>query len=112
VIFGGYAGAHQFCRVGAHAFIGNNTSVLQDIPPYVLATGHPAVPRSVNIEGLKRRGFDEEQLRAIRNAYRVLYRNELKLDEALAQLRAMALDQQCLRLMVQFIENSARGLAR
>lgn len=112
VIFGGYAGAHQFCRVGAHAFIGNNTSVLQDIPPYVLATGHPAEPRSVNIEGLKRRGFSEEQLRAIRNAYRVLYRNDLKLEDALVQLREMAAGQPCLGAMVQFIEKSARGLAR
>ena len=112
VIFGGYAGAHQFCRVGAHAFIGNNTSVLQDIPPYVLAMGHPAEPRSVNIEGLKRRGFGEEQLRAIRNAYRVLYRNELKLEEALAQLRLMAVEQDCLRPMVEFIEKTVRGLAR
>jgi UDP-N-acetylglucosamine acyltransferase len=112
VIFGGYAGAHQFCRIGAHAFIGNNTSVLQDVPPYVLATGHPAEPRSVNIEGLKRRGFSEEQLRAIRNAYRVLYRSELKLEESLAQLREMAVEQPCLRPMVEFIEKSSRGLAR
>lgn len=112
VIFGGYAGAHQFCRIGAHAFIGNNTSVLQDVPPYVLATGHPAEPRSVNIEGLKRRGFGEEQLRAIRNAYRVLYRSELKLEEALVQLRGMVVEQQCLGPMVEFIEKSSRGLAR
>ncbi len=112
VIFGGYAGAHQFCRVGAHAFIGNNTSVLQDIPPFVLATGHPAEPRSVNIEGLKRRGFSEEQLRAIRNAYRLLYRSELKLEDAMVQLREMAAGQPCLGAMVQFIEKSARGLAR
>jgi UDP-N-acetylglucosamine acyltransferase len=112
VIFGGYAGAHQFCRVGAHAFIGNNNSVLQDIPPYVLAMGHPAAPRSVNIEGLKRRGFSEEQLRAIRNAYRVLYRSDMKLDEALVQLRGMVGEQECLRPMLEFIEKSARGLAR
>jgi UDP-N-acetylglucosamine acyltransferase len=112
VIFGGYAGAHQFCRVGAHAFIGNNTSVLQDIPPYVLATGHPAAPRSVNIEGLKRRGFHDEPLRAIRNAYRLLYRSDLKLEDSLAQLREMAAGQQCLLPMVEFIEKSTRGLAR
>ena len=112
VIMGGFAGAHQFCRVGAHAFIGNNTSVLQDIPPYVLATGHPAEPRSVNIEGLKRRGFSEEQQRAIRNAYRVLYRSELKLEEALAQLRTLAQHQDCLAPLVDFIAKPGRGLAR
>ena len=111
-IFSGYSGAHQFSRIGAHAFIGNNTAVLQDIPPYVLATGQPAEPRAVNLEGLKRRGFTEEQTRAIRNAYRVLYRSELKLDEALAQLREMAASQDCLQVMADFIEGSTRGLAR
>ena len=112
VIMSGYAGAHQHCRIGAHAFIANNTAVLQDIPPYVLATGQPAEPRAVNLEGLKRRGFTEEQTRAIRNAYRVLYRSELKLDEALAQLREIAASQDCLQVMADFIEGSTRGLAR
>jgi UDP-N-acetylglucosamine acyltransferase len=112
VIMGGFAGAHQFSRIGAHAFIGNNTSVIQDIPPYVLATGHPAEPRSVNIEGLKRRGFSEEQIRVIRNAYRVLYRSDLKLEEAVAQVRAMAAEHAFLAIFVDFISQSTRGLAR
>ncbi len=112
VIMGGFAGAHQFSRIGAHAFIGNNTSVIQDIPPYVLATGHPAEPRSVNIEGLKRRDFSEEQIRAIRNAYRVLYRSDLKLEDALAQLRGMAAGHDCLAIFVDFFLQSKRGLAR
>ncbi|MFO1504747.1 MAG: acyl-ACP--UDP-N-acetylglucosamine O-acyltransferase [Steroidobacteraceae bacterium] len=112
VIMGGYAGAHQFCRVGAHAFIGNNTSVLQDIPPYVLATGHPAEPRSVNIEGIKRRGFSEAEQRAIRNAYRLLYRSELKLEDALAQLRELAAGQPVIAPLVEFIAQPGRGLAR
>ena len=83
VIMGGYAGAHQFCQGGrACLHRQQHGSVIRDIPPYVLATGHPAEPRSVNIEGLKRRGFTEEQIRAIRNAYRVLYRSDLKLEDA------------------------------
>lgn len=112
-IFSGYSGAHQFCRIGAHAFIGNNTSVIRDIPPYVLATGHPAEPRSVNIEGLKRRGFSEEQIRAIRNAYRVLYRSGLKLEETLEQLQEMASEHAVLGPLVAFLgQSSSRGLAR
>lgn len=111
-ILSGYAGAHQFTRIGAHAFIGNNTSVLQDVPPYVLATGHPAEPRAINTEGLKRRGFSEEQQRAIRNAYRVLYRSELKLEDALLQLEEMAQAEPVLEIMVGFIRGSTRGLAR
>lgn len=111
-IFSGYAGAHQFCRIGAHAFIANNTAVLQDIPPYVLAAGQPAEPRAVNIEGLKRRGFTEEQMRAIRNAFRVLYRSELKLEEATAQLQKMAAEHQVLDILASFLAASRRGLAR
>lgn len=111
-IFSGYAGAHQFCRIGAHAFVGNNTAVLQDIPPYVLAAGQPAAPRAVNTEGLKRRGFDEEQVRAIRQAYRVLYRSELRLEEALAQLDQMAAQQPVITPLVQFLRTSSRGIAR
>jgi UDP-N-acetylglucosamine acyltransferase len=112
VIMSGYAGSHQFCKIGTHAFIANNTSVTRDVPPYVLASGHPAEPRSVNVEGLKRRGFSEEQIRAIRNAYRVLYRSELRLEEAMAQLRPMAVEHDVLKIFVEFIEQSTRSLVR
>jgi UDP-N-acetylglucosamine acyltransferase len=108
----GYAGAHQFAKIGAHAFIGNNTAVTRDVPPYVLATGQPAEPRAVNSEGLKRRGFSEGQIRAIRNAYRVLYRSELKLDDALVKLREMASGEEVLRPFVEFIGRSTRSLVR
>jgi UDP-N-acetylglucosamine acyltransferase len=112
VIFSGYSGAHQFSRIGAHAFIGNNTSVIRDIPPYVLATGHPAEPRSINIEGLKRRGFDEEQQRAIRNAYRILYRSDLKLEDATQQIEELARQNEVLGIFAEFLRSSTRGLAR
>jgi UDP-N-acetylglucosamine acyltransferase len=112
VIMSGYAGVHQFTKVGAHAFIGNNTAVTRDVPPYVLATGQPAEPRAVNSEGLKRRGFSEEQIRAIRNAYRVLYRSDLKLEEAVPRLREMAAEHDCLQIFVDFIGQSTRSLVR
>ena len=82
VNMGGYSGIHQFCKVGAHAFIGNNTAVTRDVPPYVMAVGQPAEPHTINSEGLKRRGFTPEQIRHIRDAYRILYRSQLKLQEA------------------------------
>ena len=66
----------------------------------------------MNVEGLKRRGFSEEQQRAIRNAYRVLYRSELKLEEAIAQLGVMAREQQVLSIFVDFLRDSSRGIAR
>ncbi|MEN9705643.1 MAG: hypothetical protein RLZZ393_1522, partial [Pseudomonadota bacterium] len=112
VIMSGYAGAHQFCKIGAHAFIGNNTAVTRDVPPYVMATGHPAEPRSINSEGLKRRGFDADQIRNIKNAYRVLYRSDLKLDEAVEKLTAMAAEHEELRIFVDFIGKATRSLVR
>ncbi|MFZ9087188.1 MAG: acyl-ACP--UDP-N-acetylglucosamine O-acyltransferase, partial [Steroidobacteraceae bacterium] len=82
VIMSGFAGVHQFCKVGAHAFLANNTAVTRDVPPYLLVAGTPAEPKGINSEGLKRRGFTPEQIANIKQAYRVLYRDGLKLEEA------------------------------
>ena len=112
VIMGGYAGIHQFTKVGAHAFLGNNAAVTRDVPPYVMTVGSPAVPHSINSEGLKRRGFSEEQIRNLRNAYRVLYRSDLKLADAVAELRKRAETQPELRIFVDFIGESTRSIVR
>jgi UDP-N-acetylglucosamine acyltransferase len=87
-ILSGYAGVHQFCKIGAHAFVGMYTSLTQDVPPFVLVSGNPAGARGVNIEGLKRRGFTRSQIDAIRNAYKLVYRNGLTLEEAKQELTA------------------------
>jgi len=112
VIMGGYAGVHQFCKVGAHAFLANNAAVTRDVPPYVMAVGAPAKPHSINSEGLKRRGFTPEQIRNLRNAYRVLYRSGLRLEDALEQLQAAAREQPELQPLVDFIPQSTRSLVR
>jgi UDP-N-acetylglucosamine acyltransferase len=112
VIMGGLSAIHQFCKVGAHAFIANNAAVTRDVPPYVMAVGQPAAPHSVNSEGLKRRGFSPEQIRNIRNAFRVLYRSGLKLVDAEAQLKAMAQEHPEVQPLVEFLPQSKRRLAR
>jgi UDP-N-acetylglucosamine acyltransferase len=112
VIMGGYAGVHQFCKVGAHAFLANNAAVTRDVPPYVMAVGTPAKPHSINSEGLKRRGFTPEQIRNLRNAYRILYRSGLRLEEALEQLQQAAADQPEVQALVDFIPQSTRSLVR
>jgi UDP-N-acetylglucosamine acyltransferase len=112
VQLGGLSGVHQFCKIGAHAFVGGGAMVSRDVPPYVMITGNPAMPYGVNAEGLKRRGFTPEQIRHIRHAYRVVYRMELKLEEALEQLTALAREQPELDLLVQFIGRSDRSLTR
>ncbi len=112
VIMAGFTGVHQFCKVGAHAFLANNTAVTRDVPPYVMAVGQPAVPHSVNSEGLKRRGFSAEQIRNIREAYRTLYRRDLPLADAVRELTAQAVGQPEIQMFVDFIAGSTRSLIR
>jgi UDP-N-acetylglucosamine acyltransferase len=112
VIMGGLSAVHQFCRIGAHAFIANNAAVTRDVPPYVMAVGQPAEPHSVNATGLSRRGFTAEQVRNIKAAYRVLYRSDLKLADALERLRAAASSQPEVAAFVEFIARSTRSLVR
>jgi len=112
VIMGGYSGIHQFTKVGPHAFLGNNAAVTRDVPPYIMAVGSPAVPHSINSEGLKRRGFTEAQIRNLRNAYRVLYRSDLKLADAVVELKARSATQPELQIFVDFIGESTRSIVR
>lgn len=112
VIMAGYSGVHQFCKIGAHAFIANNTAVTRDVPPYIMAVGQPAKPHSINSEGLKRRGFSEEQIRVLRDAYRTLYRRELPLAEAAKELAALASKHDVVQPLVDFIGATTRSLIR
>lgn len=107
VHMGGFSGIHQFCQVGSHAFIANNTAVTRDVPPFVMAVGRPAEPHSVNAEGLKRRGYSTEQIRNIRDAYRILYRSQLKLIEAVEQIEQRAQAQPELQPLVAFLNDSS-----
>jgi UDP-N-acetylglucosamine acyltransferase len=113
VILSGFAGIHQFCRIGAHAFIGMGAFVNGDVPPFVLVAQEDyGRPRGVNVEGLKRRGFDAERLAAIRRAYRALYLSGAKLDEARAQLAELARDSADVRALLDFIDAGQRPLLR
>ncbi|MGA1695190.1 MAG: acyl-ACP--UDP-N-acetylglucosamine O-acyltransferase, partial [Burkholderiaceae bacterium] len=85
-ILGGITGVHQFVRVGAHAMTGAGTTLIQDLPPYVMATGNPASPHGINVEGLKRRGFSDEDIQALRRAYKQIYKSGSTLVEALSAL--------------------------
>lgn len=112
VIMGGYAGLHQFTKVGAHAFLANDTKVTRDVPPYIMAVGSPAEPHSINSEGLKRRGFTPEQIRNLKNAFRVLYRSDLKLADAVKELESRLPTQPELKPFLDFIGESTRSLVR
>jgi UDP-N-acetylglucosamine acyltransferase len=111
-ILSGYCAVHQHCKIGAHAFLANNCGVTRDVPPYVMAVGNPAVPHSINSEGLKRRGFSADQIRNLRHAYRVLYRSDLPLAAAVEQLDALVGEQPELKPLLDFIGTSERSLIR
>ncbi|SDB06625.1 acyl-[acyl-carrier-protein]--UDP-N-acetylglucosamine O-acyltransferase [Pseudidiomarina indica] len=110
-ILGGFTGVHQFCKIGAHAFTAVNSVVVQDIPPYIMAQGHNAVPRTINSEGLKRRGFTAEQILAIKRAFKLLYRQGLTVAEAVEQMRELNADAE-LTPFIDFIVSSQRGIIR
>lgn len=112
VILGGYAGVHQFCKIGMHAFLANNSAATQDVPPFVLAAGTPAEPKGINTEGLKRRGYTAEQLANLKAGYKVLYRSGLKLAEAGEELTRRAATQPELQPYVDFLPRATRSLIR
>lgn len=113
VIMSGFAGAHQFCRIGAHAFIGMGVLLTGDVPPFTMVAGEAnGRPRGINSEGLKRRGFDAERIAAIKRAYRTLYVAGLPLAEAKQQLAEQAADSADVRDLLDFIESGERPLQR
>ena len=113
VIISGFAGAHQFCRIGDHAFLGMGALVTGDVPPFTMVgiDGHGR-PRGINAEGLKRRGFDAERISAIKRAYRTLYVAGVPLAEAKQQLAEQAQASDDVRQMLDFIEHGDRPLQR
>jgi UDP-N-acetylglucosamine acyltransferase len=111
-ILGGYALVHQFCHIGAHAFLGASTYVTKDVPAYVLVAGNPAEASNINVEGLKRRGFSSEAINALRKAYKIIYRQGMNVDEVLAELQVMASAQPEVQLLVDSLKNSTRGIVR
>ena len=111
-IFAGYSGAHQFCHVGAHAFLGMYAGSGRDVPAYTMIAGQPPSPRGINSEGLKRRGFTQDQIRNIKNAYKIVFRQGLKLNEAIDELSGRVDEQPELKLFIDSLNTSDRGLLR
>ncbi|MBC8944075.1 MULTISPECIES: acyl-ACP--UDP-N-acetylglucosamine O-acyltransferase [Xenorhabdus] len=115
VIIGGMTAVHQFCQIGSHVMVGGCSGVAQDVPPYVIAQGNHATPFGLNIEGLKRRGFDKESLHAIRNAYKELYRSGKTLEEARKEIEIQAVNNPHVKVFSDFLASSAkssRGIIR
>jgi UDP-N-acetylglucosamine acyltransferase len=112
VVMGAYSGVHQFCRVGAHSMIAAGAIVLQDVPPFVTASGYPATPRGINTEGLRRRGFTAVEILAVRRAYKTLYREGRDVDDARAALVTASESVPALAALVDFLAVPGRGIIR
>jgi len=118
-IMGGMSGVHQFVRIGQHAMLGGASALVQDIPPFVIAAGDKASPHGINVEGLKRRGFSSETISALRQAYKILYKDGLSFEEAKIEIQKMALASasdaataEKLTEFHDFIAASTRGIIR
>ncbi len=112
VTLGGFSGVHQFCKIGAHAFIGMGSLINADVPPFVMVAGTYAKPRGINSEGLKRRGFSADRIAAIKRAYRALYVSGKPLAETREQLATQFAQDGDVRQMLEFIDRSGRSLLR
>lgn len=111
-IVGGLAAVHQFCRIGTMSIIGGCSKVVQDVPPYMMVDGNPAAMRTLNKEGLKRNGVNEDTQKSMRQAYRILFRSEQTFTNAVKQVRADVATSPELEHLLAFIESSERGIAK
>jgi UDP-N-acetylglucosamine acyltransferase len=111
-ILGGFTTVHQFVHIGAYSMTAISTVLLQDLPPYVMAAGNTAKPYGINAEGLKRKGFSAEKIADIKRAYKTLYKSGLTFEEAKAQIATAVEKCPELKIMVDFLEGSTRGIVR
>ena len=116
VILGGLTGVHQFVKIGAHAMAGFASRVAQDVPPFMMIEGNPLAVRGFNLEGVRRRGFSPERLKAVKQMHRLLYRQGLTLEDAMQAMAALLQEMpeaaQDIALMQSFLAASTRGIAR
>jgi UDP-N-acetylglucosamine acyltransferase len=111
VVLGGFTAVHQYCRIGKFVMTGGCSKIVQDAPPFMLADGNPARVRGHNKVGLERHRFSEEQIRHVKEAYRLLYRSDLSVRQALERLSAFAASEE-IRMIIDFVESSPRGIIK
>ena len=111
-ILSGYTLVHQFCKIGAHSFSGMGTGIGKDVPAYVTVAGSPAQAKTINAEGLRRRGFDSHTIAELRRAYKIIYRQGLTLDAAVQRLEGMVKETPQIQDLVDSLLGSERGIVR
>jgi UDP-N-acetylglucosamine acyltransferase len=110
-ILGGFTMVHQFCRIGAHSITGISTVTFKDVPPFLLVSGNTAQPYGLNLKGLKRRDFTDEDIDILKKAYKILYRSGKTVEEAIESLNSLSTNRH-LQALIKFISESERGIVR
>src|SRR5438477_10241747 len=111
-VMGGLTAVHQFCRIGRFAITGGCSKIVQDVPPFLIADGNPAEIRGVNLIGLERAGLTPECIKAIKEAFRLIYRSKLNTRQAIEAVRKQIEPREEITQLIEFIEKSARGIVR
>jgi UDP-N-acetylglucosamine acyltransferase len=111
-VIGGLTAVHQFCRIGRFAITGGCSKIVQDVPPFMIADGNPAKVRGINLIGLERQGFPAENLKPIKEAFRLIYRSKLNTRQAIEAMRKELPQNEEIKEIIEFIEKSERGIIR
>jgi UDP-N-acetylglucosamine acyltransferase len=111
-VMGGLTAVHQFCRIGRFAITGGCSKIVQDVPPFLIADGNPAEIRGVNLIGLERAGFTPDSIKAIKEAFRLIYRSKLNTRQAIEAVRNQVEAREEITQLMEFVEKSARGIIR
>lgn len=111
-ILGGFTLVHQFTQVGQYSFAAMGSAITQDIPPFIMVGGKPTRPHGINSVGMERNGISAEDIRLIRNAYKIIYKMNLRLEDAIEKMEEMAVESQQLSDMISFLRNVSRGILR
>jgi UDP-N-acetylglucosamine acyltransferase len=111
-ILGGFTLVHQFTQIGQYSFAAMGSAITQDIPPFVMVGGKPTRPHGINSVGMERNGIAADDVRLIRNAYKIIYKMNLRLEDAIEQIEELATDSKELTEMVEFLRNVRRGILR
>lgn len=111
-ILGGFTLVHQFTQIGQYSFAAMGSAITQDIPPYIMVGGKPTKPHGINSVGMERNGISSEDIRLIRNAYKLIYKMNLRLEDAIEKMEDLASDSPQLSDMISFLRNVRRGILR
>ena len=111
-ILGGFTLVHQFTQIGQYSFAAMGSAITQDIPPFIMVGGKPTRPHGINSVGMERNGISAEDIRLIRNAYKIIYKMNLRLEDAIEKMQDLASDSNQLSDMISFLRNVNRGILR